>query len=281
MSGPTPKKDKLLLTLAEARAKSRQVQKEAQDIVETTQMHGSLAGHLEEVIGSAPDDSVLPDERWDQLNADWTEYQVQLGNIFVGPASSSTTTATGSAATLTTALTEPHFSGWVTGKATRSLAEMHSILHRPTLLEEAVNLLRSHSIGSQGDSRSPPRLLAQAHESLIRPSSQQVNPTAVLVTARSAIDALLAELLRRRGQQERARGISSKIMSIGRQMGIDGIPIVFFERLGQRAEELQDRLSEAKTRDLDLAEVSRRFDEALTFIISIFKGLDPKKSAQP
>jgi hypothetical protein len=62
----------------------------------------------------------------------------------------------------------------------------------------------------------------------------------VLVTGRSAIDACLAELLLRRGRQEKTPGISAKILSIGQQMGIDGMPEGFFGRLGMRAEELND-----------------------------------------
>ena len=271
-------KSKLIPLLSDAESESREVRAKAQEVVETTTVSGSLASHLRTVLSDAPNDSVLPESDWRNLYEDWQAYRNQLGNLFVAAASSSTTTATGQAATLTTAMSEQHFSGWVTKPGRAALDEVRAIIHRPTLLQDAIALLDGHGIAGFSGERSPQALLEEAHGALARPSGQGPNATAVLLTARSAVNGMLAALLPRRTTQEKARKPQDKVESLGRQLGLARLDAGHFNRLGARAEELVDSLSGGKGKSLDASEVSRRLDQALNFIIAFLSSLDVEKT---
>jgi hypothetical protein len=121
------------------------------------------------------------------------------------------------------------------------------------------------------------RLLDEATASLERPSVTEGGGLAVLLALRECIEATFAELLRRRPHQERAKGLSAKVSSLGTQCARPDLPSAHFENLGRDGEQVMDALSGAKQNALTRPEIEASFRRGILFLAALLLSLDEKR----
>jgi len=272
------RREKLLRILDEAERAAAAVKAKAQDVLESAAYSEGLVQRLRPVVKDLPDDSVVPAETWQDLTDAWHTHTLQLGSIFkVVGSDEPLFFATGSVASLTTATSSILLSNSV-AKPNPSLDALNSYLVRASLLDEVRKALESLGLDrSPAGSRSPLALLDEAAAAIKRPSSSQLAPASALLPVREAVQAAVTALLPRRPEQEPTGKWVDKVMSIGRQCGLDGLRIEHFERLGRVLASLVIQLSAAKQRSFSATEVSREFDAALKFLKAFLISLDDSK----
>jgi hypothetical protein len=275
--GPDRKKE-LLRILDDAERAASSVKSKGHDLVESATYSEGLVQHLRPVLQDLPDDSALPAETWEDLIDAWEGHAVQLGSVFkVMHSAEPLFFATGAAASLTTTTSSIAFSSYVI-KPSPSLDALNSYLVRPSLLDEVRGALRRLELDRiRPGTRSPLSLLDEAADAIARPSASPPSPASVLLPIREAILATVASLLQRRPEQERAPKAADKILSIGRQCGLDGLDTAHFERLGRALTSLLERLSGAKQSPLTRTDVNREFDSALKFLKAFLTSLSGSK----
>lgn len=100
--------------------------------------------------------------------------------------------------------------------------------------------------------------------------------TSSLLTLRSAIDATIAELLRRRPTQRKAKTKQDKIVDIGLQLKEDFADVNDFHRLANDWDKLHDELSRAKSVQTRETE-HRLIIKGTLFLIELLSALNPSK----
>ena len=125
-----------------------------------------------------------------------------------------------------------------------------------------------------GIARLPLDLLQEARSALDRPVVGDGGPVSVLVSLRECIDAVITELVRRRPRQEKVKGWSGKIVSVGEQCARPMLAAGHFSRLGGDAESLMDLLSEAKQADRTRSQLVESFNHGLLFLSAFMESID-------
>jgi len=272
-SPDTASKTKLLGVLGDAQASNAAARERAQEMAESFDFAEGLARHTRRVIEQVPNDSALPADMWGDLTRAWEEQTRLTTSVFNVISAAPSSSATTAAATLTTTGSTEILSGWVS--PSEELQALRSYVHRPNRIEMVRGLARIFRLdGASHGSRSPLQLLEEASAALARPVGDSPAPTAVLVSAREAVQLALADLLRRRPRQEPAAKAADKVSSLGLQCGRPHLATDHFERLGRDLARLLDRLSVAKTGVLSRRQVSDLFDEVLQFFEAFLRSLD-------
>jgi hypothetical protein len=112
-----------------------------------------------------------------------------------------------------------------------------------------------------GNNRSALQLLEDAKFSLEGPQTTAADGALpILISLRECIESTLAELMRRRPQQEPASRSSDKIVSIGKQCGRNGLPANYFINLASNCPDLLNRLSGKKQATMPRTEIRAQFN---------------------
>jgi hypothetical protein len=127
-----------------------------------------------------------------------------------------------------------------------------------------------------GDRRSAVDLLHEANGAMERPVVED-GVTSVLIPLRESIDSVIAELLRRRPQQEQAKNWKDKVVSIGRHCGNASIPAGQFDKLGNDAKLLWGELSGAKQAGMDRQRLMSLIQRGLLLLNGLLEGVDESK----
>lgn len=121
-------------------------------------------------------------------------------------------------------------------------------------------------------------LFDTAHHAFEKPVSGANPISTSLIPMRSALNAVIAELLRRRPRQEPAKNEWAKIQSIGIQLKNSSLPNKIVDTWAFQWRQLLNRyLSPAKDEAIDRAEWQHRLQQATLFLKSLLNGIDLSK----
>jgi hypothetical protein len=164
--------------------------------------------------------------------------------------------------------------------AQEALDNLFLVTNRFTTAGQVEDLLEGLGFAKARKGRkSALHLFQTAHHAYQIPVMEGNPSSTSLIPMRECIHVVIAELIKRRPKQEEAKNEEGKILSIGRQLKNDFVPIDTFEALGRQWHSviLQKYLSTAKQQEISREEWSRRLQEATNFLYSLLTALDPQK----
>lgn len=273
------KKQLLYNLLRIAEEKSSEVEKVGQTLVKNARFSRDLAGCVRDVIEGLPRDDILPAEEWDRSIASWeglcrgitvaADEQTYVGSL--------TATVSGTGLTMSsvfqTIIVRPESS-----QPSIAVGRFYDTIKQDEFAAEIrAGMIRLGLNQRGGDKRAATELLEDSKAALDYPSRGEGIPVAILIPLRECINAVIAELLRRRPTQEPAPKASDKISSIGRQCGRSGLFSAFFAGLGEDAELLLDDLSGAKQTAMTRQELQQQFRRGLLFLKALIESVDETK----
>jgi len=274
----------LLREIQAARNAADRVLYAGHKVVRAGQDARDLAGVAEGFFRALPDDSALRPGIWDNQLAQWGALHDKMRSYVVSfhlpeIVASGTTLTTFST---TTVMFNPDLISSlpddVRPTVRAAVARLHDLIDRedwvPKTRAEFARLGLSASAKCDTD---PLRLLAEAQDALLQPSSPETSPSGVLIPMREAIEQAITWLLPQRPRQEPAPTWREKIRSIGRQAGRATVLVDEFDRLAADATKLIDALSGAKQRAYSRDDVHMLFKQALIFLLAFLRALDEKK----
>lgn len=274
----SPHRDALLQALANASSAASSLQRQAGELLQNGNHTREVATILHTVVERAPNDSGLSAGTWTQLTSGWQAYADRAIAVSQSLASAPLLSATSQSADLTTSFTTVEFSGWLGASVTPEIRRLSTLLTRPHLLTQIRTTITSLNLDvAYRGTRPPLVLLDEARIALERPAGEAPSPLAVLLPAREAINAILAALLTRRPVQEPASKGSAKVISIGRQLGLEGLSSDHFERLAALLEALNDDLSQSKRAALAPDALADEFHRSVAFLQAMLDSLDRSK----
>jgi len=150
-------------------------------------------------------------------------------------------------------------------------------------IEEIKESLRSFGLdAAKGTSASAVQNLEVAAQALRAPFADAGYAASVLLPAREAIYVTLDELLKQRPDQEKARGLTKKVLSLAEHLGMDGVSAAHVTAIAATGERLIDALSESKASPLMPHERIRDlFDQTASWLRDVLSILDRNKLRLP
>jgi hypothetical protein len=253
------KRDKLLQILGEVKRDAHDLTSKGRDIVKIGQFAADLANCTEDYIRCIPEDSFFTSRQWDDQIDSWIKWREGAGyalKVFkIQPiefANNSTSVATSAAISSVYISFLPQS---VQGQARKAYEKYEQLLEQSNVIQELEAEI--HRLGMAHAKTGRTSILShlqQSYQAYKTPSTKEVSPSAVLIPLREAIDLALDELLKRRTQQEGAKGRKDKMISICRQCSRDGVSMSQIDQLANQVGELNDLLSgskqDAMSRDL-------------------------------
>jgi len=159
----------------------------------------------------------------------------------------------------------------------QAMEELTKVVTKQELAAKAIDLLKKLDLDHRApDRRSPVDLLNEAREAMERPATDD-SVTSILIPLRESIEAAIAELIRRRPQQEEAKKTPAKIISIGQHCGKAGLASGHFERKGDEAAELLNKLSGTKQAGLDRIRLTSLYQQGLLLLVALLESVDGSK----
>jgi hypothetical protein len=278
---PTNQKDQYLRVLSDAEREARDLVQTGHDLVRAGQLAADMAALHREVVSQVPDDRLLPDVCHRQIDSwsSWRDGAIKFKHY----------TNVGSLVALSQAVANTCSSEFIVSASPplpesievvveNGKLQLHRILERTPLLDEARALMQRFGLDTRGGSFRPPLdLLNEAGGALERPVVHDGRPTSVLITLRECIEATLSELVRRRPLQEPGAKVGGKVTSIGRQCARADLPSGHFERLGTDGDILVNDLSSTKQAVLPRDKVIALFNRGLLFLNTLMNSLDESR----
>jgi len=276
----TKNRDALKRIAEEIEKDAPEAERAGREIVRSARDAQDVAGIYRGFAEKIPNDDVLSDEHWKrtldslaavrdhgkgvvELHAPFRNYSVTV--------SAATTTANSffsSIGPLPSGL-QPFY---IYGKA-----ELDRITGRHGLMNEVCVSMRHLDLHRISGRRSPLELLEDAKSAIDQPQTTTADqPVAALIPLRESILSTIAELLRRRRKQEDTKRVE-KIVSIGNQCGLDGLPEGHFDRLAADSADLLKKLSATKQKTMPRDEIIGLFNEGLNFLKSFTQSIDETK----
>jgi len=156
---------------------------------------------------------------------------------------------------------------------------LNEVIQRSLEVNEVRELLISFGFDQAPEGRkSPLELFNTAHNAFENPVEEGNPISTSLIPMRSAITSVIAELLRRRPKQEKAKNEWAKIQSIGKQLKRNSIPDSLVDTWAFQWNELLNKyLSPAKEQAIDRADWQHRLQQATLFLKNLLIGIDQAK----
>jgi len=156
---------------------------------------------------------------------------------------------------------------------------LNEVIGRSVEAAEVADLLRKFGFDQAPRGKASAfELFNTAHSAFEGPVTEDNPVSTSLIPIRSALNVVIAELLRRRPKQEPAKNEWAKIQSIGRQLKSESVPNKIVDTWAYQWGQLLDRyLSPAKDQSLDRSEWQHRLQQATLFLKSLLNGIDPTK----
>ena len=270
-------------SLLDAIDKERKAVQEAVRLGQEWVREGTLLDAIgqcaEDFVHSIPDDTYVGAETWERATAAFYDYtQVVSDHLEATPKMFRFTTA-GTLSAVSDFVSPGVFTRPPPLETERSLADVQdrlvSIVGSASWdadLEQDVRRLGLEV--ARADQRSALQLLAASHDALRTPSGAEVDPVAVLIPLREAVNRSLADLLQRRPCQEPTPRVSDKVRSICEQLGRPNLPHGEIERLAEEARRLSDDLSAAKQDALRSVETRALFLRGKAFLRALLCAVD-------
>jgi hypothetical protein len=279
MSDAEKKKKEYLELLAKTPGQAQRLGSISREIIQAAQLSEDVATPLGEIIADLPADK-LSLEQWEQLIAGqrkWLQNAVRLersmadsARIFAASSSVMGSTSTSAAHVLVYQVPQAP-------KIQAAQKELGRVLERAPLVESArVSMKRLGLDRRVGERKSARELLDEAKTELDYPSGAVGGEVAVLLTLRSAIEAALSELVRRRPVQEPTSNNREKVRSIGRHCALAGLEDQF-ELLASPWHEIINTLSSKKETAIPRAELIFHFQRGVFVLDALLKIVDEKK----
>ena len=159
--------------------------------------------------------------------------------------------------------------------------QVFAVIDRLPFKQKAVDLLHKFGLDTAaGGKKSPVDHFAAAWAAFERPVATGSVAITSLIPMRQCIDSVVAELIRRRPEQEQIKPRADKIKFIGRQLARDGIRATVIQSLNERYGKLHDELSSAKEAALSREEWRASLQKATLFLVELLECLDPAKIRQ-
>ncbi|MBN2549546.1 MAG: hypothetical protein JXB15_10335 [Anaerolineales bacterium] len=162
--------------------------------------------------------------------------------------------------------------------AQEAIRGITQVLSRSGLKDDVLNLLVQFGFDlAQPGNKSPQEELEIAYAAFERPVLDSNPVVTSLIPIRECINMIVAELLRRRPEQEGASNQRLQIISIGRQLASSEVDEVQIKSLADQYHELTDDLSKAKKSDISRSEWERQLQRATLFLFNLLSIIDPPK----
>jgi hypothetical protein len=207
MTDAERKKKEYLELLGKTPARAVRLEGLSREIIQAARLAEDVATPMGEVIANLPADQLSP-EQWDQLTAGQRKWLENASRLEVSMAEPSRIFAAGSAVMSSTS-TSAAFTIQVYGlpqaaKIQTAQKELSRVLEQAPLVESARASMRRLGLDRRnGERKSARELLDEAKTALDQPSGVAGGEVAVLLTLREAIEAALAELIRRQFKSPR------------------------------------------------------------------------------
>ena len=284
----TRKKVELLIALDNVKTKATDLTKMGRELVRSAQQAKDAATFGYEVISRVPSDDFLPPERWECEIGRWRAWTEGAVGVLYVEADVGSLVALTSGTYAGVSLSAQDFI-----KMPRlSLADREAIenaerqlrhgIDRPTLVEQIRIAMRRLGLDN-GPSmlRAPITLLEEALGAVERPVMDEGGPVSVFIALRECINAAITEMIRRRPTQEVARSFEAKILSLGRQCGVRGLPGSHFERLASDGKKLVDDLSAGKQYVASRERLIDLFNDGLLYLKGLLESIDTARLRAP
>lgn len=273
-------KDKLLSLIKKGRKNSQLVVKRASKVLEYSQYISDFADASEKVITLTPSmDFRLQINSWHYLNQNLEAINRGMEPTNFSLAASSCSTALSTMADFAQpeqiikfALPNNKDEAWAAAVA------LGSVIDKMADKVKALDLLHKFKLSTAApNGKSAVALLETACAAFERPVTQEDPVSTSLIPMRECINTTIATLLRRRPKQEPAKSQKDKIISIGNQTALDGVPDWAISSMAERWDKLLDKLSSSKKADIHRSTWRATLQESLLFLIEFLQSLDQTK----
>jgi len=278
----TKNRDALTKILADAEKEASEVERLSQEGVQSARFTRDILKPARDFFAQIPNDDMLSEEEWQRAKEGWTAVRDSMQPILNSKPDLSRFTVAVSATTVSTNLfvysvgpVTPSFEPVQTA-AKRELAQ---VLERSPLIDEVRKSITRLGLDVRTGKRSALQLLEDAKLALDRPQSDEGDAaSAALIPLRECIESSLAELVRRRPEQEETGSKTvNKITSIGKQCGRPIFHADHFARLGADCTDLINKFSGAKQATMPRNEIMAQFNEGLLFLKAFLDSIDESK----
>jgi hypothetical protein len=287
---PAKQKEELLKGLDDAEREAKRIAAAAKETLQNARLMSDACPQLRTLFQEMPI-SALSSSEWVRQNQNmksWLEVAKSMPKLSEDVAlfrvtTQAATNTSVSGVTVWFALgpsTSTHPSGSppyppVVHQASKRLADIVETYPSLDKTREQIRRLGLDSRG--GDSKSALQLLEEARATLDAPVVDDGSASGALLALRECINTCVSELVRRRPHQEQAKTWKAKMVSLGRQCGLANLAVAHFDNLGIEAENTNDQLSEAKSKQLSRPEVRNRFAKGLLFLASFLSSINEAK----
>jgi hypothetical protein len=273
-------KEELLRVLRDVDTEAARVEATGQEMARAARLARDVAAPLLDLITACPSSALQPGQL-DRELASWQAWQRAAGQAQAPwPAAGTFVAATsGAINTAISVVLSPVPGASPLAQPVQDARErLFQVLDRSRLVAQVrVSMARLGLTARGGATRTPPELLDEAHGALERPVADEPAATSVLVTLRESVDATITGLVRRRPAQEKVSGWRGKVLSLGRHCGRPGLTAAHFDRLGDEAEALMNRLSGFKQRGGPRDQLHEQFHGGVTFLQALLDSIDESK----
>ena len=280
----TKKKDKLLHILSDSEQDTQSLISKGRKIVEQGQFITDIAQCTKDFIKCIPDDSFLPQEKWDDQIFSWNSWRERAADTnkaldetkpLVLIAVDSTNVATTAVISSIQVASLPKNEQ---ASARSAYDKYEKLLDQSNLIQEIEEEISRLSLTSSQPGREYIlSLVQQADKAFKMPSLEGVSASAVIIPLREAINRTFADLLPRRQLQEKAKNPKIKIQSICKQCCRSAVDTRNIEQLVNQVDDLYDKMSGAKQHSMTRDQVRELMNRGLVFLLAFLRMLDENK----
>jgi hypothetical protein len=275
--------EELQSELLEAKKNAAEIGSIGREINQKGQLLFDFADATYQVIRNTPlHDTETPLRLWQGFNLHARNFigSLQPTMEYLSLASSSADTATTSVLIHSASSSDPiaYLPSEDQALARAAISHLQSVVSRPQIKQQAQELLIEWGFAhGYRKNLSPIELFETAYLAFEGPVTDNDPALTSLLPMRSCITIVIAELLKRRPQQEQTGNERAKILSIGCQLKWDQLNEDIISIWADQWADINDQLSQSKQADLSREGWGIRLNTATLFLSSFLNGLDQSK----
>jgi hypothetical protein len=245
--GNEDKQKELVDLLKGITADGKKLEAMGRQAIQAGRLSQDVAPEMAEVYATIPANS-LPRPDWEREIGNWTSWRASISQMSKYMPSITGMTVSSVNSAYSTASTSWFGAQGNLGKPMPpAFANVTKVIERYESADKAIAAMKKLGLDNRGGmSRPATELLAEAKAAMERPLVGDGGPPSILLPLRESINVAIAELLRRRPQQEPTGNAKDKIVSIGRHCGHASLASGYFEKIGDEALKLLNELSGGK-----------------------------------
>jgi hypothetical protein len=274
--------EELVELLKGVTAQGKKLEAMGREAIQAGRLSQDVAPGMVEVYATIPASS-LPRSDWQREIDNWTGWSTgisQMSNYM--PAITGMTVSSVNSA-YSTASTSWFGDPGNLGKPTpTAFTYVTKVIERYESADKAIAAMKNLGLDNRGGrSRPATDLLAESKAAMERPVIGDGGPPSILLPLRESINVAVAELLRRRQQQEPTGNAKDKIESIGRHCRHASYTASYFEKIGDEALKLLNELSGGKQAAYARDHLQALFIRGTLLLNSLLEGIDENKLRAP